>query len=1073
MTSTPKSMLPANVIHRPVRENGTASSGIRFLVMLIPILIYQSMVQGDDAIDFARDVRPILSENCSFCHGPDDQQRKADLRLDTSEGTWSVIEKGNSSASELYHRLISDDADVVMPPPESNRRLNKQQIAILEKWIDQGAPWEELWSFQPIKKPSPPTLLEDSSHPVHNPIDQFVQSKLEASDLTPSQQAPLHTLIRRLSLDLTGLPPSPEQTAAFLNDHSPDAYEKLVDRLLESNHYGERMAWEWLDAARYADTNGYQGDGERTMWPWRDWVVDAFNQNLPYDQFTLWQLAGDLLPNATHEQQLATAFNRNHMINGEGGRIAEENRVEYVMDMTETMGTIWLGMTLNCCRCHDHKYDPILNDEYYRFFAFFNQTGVNGGGGNAQTPPVLESPSAEQKDLVDQLELQRNEKTTQLERRRQELTALQPEWEQVTATRLATAPRWSTLRAVKMEADQSSLVALDDSSVLAATKQDGNGPAKNDTYRVVYTGGDVNNTRTIEAIRLEVLRHESFQNSLSHADSGNFVLTEFEIRIINQDGSEISKMPVKIKSSEATFEQGSHKISASHDGDPKTGWAVYEGGRVAKDHAAIFRMEPAIELADHQQLEITLSHDSVHEQHNIGRFRVSTSSESDLGLNDHNTDLLTALQTDAKERTSEQRSLIQKAHQESDGHYDKLSAELKTIGDQIKSNRNGWPKVMVMADRDEQRNTFILERGLYNQPKQEVSAGFPISILNAAPSTSQKTTDESPLNRLDLAEWLIHPDHPLTARVTVNRLWQQFFGVGLVKTTEDFGTQGETPLHLDLLNWLARDFVDSGWDVKALVRLIVTSHTYRQSSIIRSEEAYDLDPENRLLSRAPRYRLPAWMIRDQALAASGLLSDVARGPSVNTYQPEGVWEEASFGKKQYRQDSGEKLYRRSLYVFWRRIIAPTMFFDNATRQTCTVRSGRTNTPLHALQTLNGTTYVEAARKLASWCLVQPVQNEQEIGDRETQIADQATDAYRINLILNRLLSRDANDSEQVILQRGLQRSRSQFANEIDSAIALTSVGESPRDQSLDAAEHAAWTSLCLAVLNLDETLNRE
>ena len=294
-----------------------------------------------------------------------------------------------------------------------------------------------------------------------------------------------------------------------------------------------------------------------------------------------------------------------------------------------------------------------------------------------------------------------------------------------------------------------------------------------------------------------------------------------------------------------------------------------------------------------------------------------------------------------------------------------------------------------------------------------------------------------------------------------------------MKTTEDFGTQGETPLHLDLLNWLARDFVDSGWDVKALVRLIVTSHTYRQSSVIRSEEAYELDPENRLLSRAPRYRLPAWMIRDQALAASGLLSDVARGPSVNTYQPEGVWEEASFGKKQYRQDSGEKLYRRSLYVFWRRIIAPTMFFDNATRQTCTVRSGRTNTPLHALQTLNGTTYVEAARKLASWCLVQPVQNEQEIGDRETQIADQATDAYRINLILNRLLSRDANDSEQIILQRGLQRSRSQFANKIDSAIALISVGESPRDQSIDAAEHAAWTSLCLAVLNLDDTLNRE
>ncbi|MBL6726133.1 MAG: DUF1549 domain-containing protein, partial [Rubripirellula sp.] len=367
--------------------------------------------QTQNELDFARDIRPILSENCSFCHGPDEQQRKADLRLDTSDGAWSVLEKGNSSESELYRRIIATDQDLLMPPPDSNRQLTKEQIETLRMWIDQGAGWEQHWSYRPIHKPPVPEMIaeanRDSKAPIRNPIDAFVQKRLEQSPLAPSPEASRETLIRRLSLDLTGLPPTPEHTQEFLADYSSNAYENLVDRLLNSQHFGQRMAWDWLDAARYADTNGYQGDQERTMWPWRDWVVDAFNQNLPYDQFTLWQIAGDLLPDATHQQKLATAFNRNHMINGEGGRIAEENRVEYVMDMTETMGTVWLGMTLNCCRCHDHKYDPILNKEYYQFFAFFNQTSVNGGGGNAQTPPVLASPATRQRREVEKLESER------------------------------------------------------------------------------------------------------------------------------------------------------------------------------------------------------------------------------------------------------------------------------------------------------------------------------------------------------------------------------------------------------------------------------------------------------------------------------------------------------------------------------------------------------------------------------------------------------------------------------------------------------------------------------------------
>jgi len=1006
-----------------------------------------------ERVDFARDIRPIISENCSFCHGPDEATRQADLRLDTAAGVETVIEKHASEASELLRRLISEDPDEVMPPPDSNRSLEPDQIELIGRWIDQGAVWETHWSFRPLQLPEIPTATSlkrgDDDQPLRNPIDHFVRRKLLQKGFTSSPEASRSTLIRRLSLDLTGLPPTPQEVTAFLADRSKDAYEKLVDRLLQSPAYGQRMAWNWLDAARYADTNGYQGDRERTMWPWRDWVVKAFNDNLPYDQFTLWQLAGDMLPNATLEQRLATGFSRNHMINGEGGRIAEENRVEYVMDMSETMGTVWLGLTLNCCRCHDHKYDPISNREYYQLFAFFNQTPVNGGGGDPQTAPNLAVPSAEQTAELESIGQQLQQTEQQLGELSREIATDQSAWETSELAKLKTSP-WQPLAPQQVDATGSNLTVLPDHSVLTS------GPAPDkDTYTIVAGLAP----KRITGLRIDALRHPSFPgNSLSFSDSGNFVLTEIEISLVDPEQDET--VPISISGAEATFEQGSLVVTNAFDGDRVTGWAVYEGRRVDRDHAAVFRFEKPVAVMPGQQLQVVLRHDSPHKKHNLGRFRLSLSEVAEPKLDIGNQELLTALQTTADQRSKQQQQLVTTSHQASVPRYKQLTENRDRLIKQRDNLNRSFPKVMVMADMEKPRQTFVLNRGLYNKPTDEVKSGFPDFL--PAPTASQAKDGPTP-DRLTLARWLIDAENPLTARVTVNRFWQQVFGIGLVKTTEDFGSQGEIPEQRELLNWLAKTFQNDGWNVKNLMRTIVTSHTYRQSSVISDQATYQRDPDNRLLARAPRHRLPAWMLRDQALAASGLLSPVNGGPAVNSYQPQGVWEEASFGKKKYQQDTGEKLYRRSLYTYWRRIIAPTMFFDNASRQTCTVKASRTNTPLHALQTLNNTTYVEAARVLAQTILQQ----------ESLDVDPEQVDASRIDKIMHRILARAASVPERKILLRGLNRTRQQLAAGSADAIALLSVGDSPRDETLDPRELAAWSNLCLAILNLDETLNRE
>lgn len=820
-------------------------------------LSMERQVQAQEAataIDFSRDVQPILSENCYYCHGQDANQRQADLRLDVEAEAQAVFVAGDARDSDVYLRICSDDEDELMPPPDSNRKLSPAQVEIIKRWIDQGGTWGQHWAYAPIKQAG-----RDSD----SAIDSFVESKLISLGRKISPSADRETLIRRVSLDVTGLPPAIEQIDAFIADESPDAYAKMVDRFLESPAYGERMAWVWLDAARYADTNGYQGDNERAMWPWRDWVVNSYNENMPFDQFSKWQLAGDLMPNATHEQILATAFNRNYPINGEGGRIAEENRVDYVMDMAETAGTVWMGLTFNCCRCHDHKYDQLTQDDYYSLFAFFNQTPINGGGGDPQTKPVLACPTDTQ--------------------------------------------------------DRSRNVLVD-----------------------------------------------------------------------------------KIKPAQQTVEDRQSELRAQQ--------VVWES----------------------KQIEL-LSNPNVSADGN---------SESDA-------ELLRTIRKPKLGRTPAESQTVEKVFFQSEASYTADVKRLEALQAKLRNLNKRIPNVMVMADVTQPRKSFRLNRGSYREPLNEVNARIPERFLSSENQAIENA------NRLDLANWLFDESNPLTGRVAANRIWEQFFGIGLVKTSEDFGVQGEAPSHPELLDWLAAEYRSSGWDTKHMLRTILNSRVYRQSSK-SNPDLRKLDPNNRLMARASRFRMPAWMLRDQAWAASGRLVFDVGGKPVNSYQPQGVWEEASFGKKKYQLGTGDELYRRSIYTFWRRIAAPTMFFDNADRMTCSVKTFRTNTPLHALNTFNDEMFVEAARLLAS----------------KAMHADSKAGG-RLDFVYRSVLSRRPDKAELEVLLQALAKTRAHFAVNSEAASIFVSLGASPVDADLKLEELASWTSLCLAVFNLDEALTRQ
>ena len=1012
----------------------------RILLSLIAFTGFTLSAFSASTIDFDRDIRPILSEYCFHCHGPDKNTREADLRLDTREGALAdhdgmraIIPK-NAATSEIILRMLESDPDERMPPAKSKLTVKPEEIEKLKQWIDEGAEWAEHWAFQPIPSIIPPT---DTTHP----IDAFIQRRLKHERIKPSPRADKTTIIRRLTLDLTGLPPTIEDIDAFLNDKSTDAYETLVDRLMASPHYGERMAWPWLDAARYSDTDGFQGDPTRSMWPWRDWLVNALNHNMPFDQFTIEMLAGDLLPDATESQRLASGFNRNHTYNGEGGRIAEETRVENVFDRTETTSTVWMGLTMTCSRCHDHKYDPITQKEYFQLYAFFNNTSESGKGGRGKAPPIMAYNSPSQIEKVEQLEAQRQAIYTKQAQPDSALDAEQATWEKHQQLNQEQKV-WAVLAPQKVDsAKGATFELLDDASFRAGGKN-----PDNDTYTWF---GQTTATR-LQSLRLETLLDKTqVVEGVGRDTNGNFVMTKFEIFARAKGQQTYQSLP--IASAEADHTQNSFSINHTFDNNPKSnGWAV-DGHVKREPRQAVFQLKEGFDSPEGIELKIVMEFNSRYKLHNLARGRFSLSSQAmDLkgappGI-DPATQLILAVP--AEKRTPEQVSKLRVAYRKFHA-TDKKYAQQKVdqINQQIKATRDSVPKVMVMdhLPPEKQRKTMILQVGAYDNPTDiEVHPNTP-AWLPALPA-------DAPRNRLTLARWLVSPENPLTARVTVNRYWQQFFGRGQVSTSEDFGSQGAKPVHPELLDWLAHQFVESGWDVKALHRLIVTSHAYRQSGKVQPD-LLERDPDNLYLARAPRHRLPSWMLRDQALAVSGLLNPAMGGPAMRPYQPEGLWAEATFGKIKYRPDSDERIYRRSMYIFWRRIVGPPMFFDAAKRQACEVKPNRTNTPLHALTTLNETAFVEAARNMAQRVLAQPKD-------------ERITYAFRL------ATARQPTTIEQGYLSERLENFIRTFEQDTTAAQELLGVGNSPRNEKISPSEHAAWTLLCSTILNLDETLTR-
>ncbi len=988
-------------------------------------------------MDYSRDIQPILSENCYHCHGPDPKAREAKLRLDTQAGALSktedgiaVVAPGNPAASELITRIFSKDRDEVMPTPKSNRALTDAQKNLLKRWVEEGAPWGEHWAFVAPKK----APLPQPSAKTRNEIDAFVFARLDQEKLQPAPEADQARLLRRVTLDLAGLPPTPQELDAFLADAAPNAYEKAVDRLLASPRYGERMVWEWLDAARYADTNGYQGDPTRAMWHWRDWAIKALNDNLPFDQFTVQQLAGDLLPKPTHDQFIATGFHRNHMINGEGGRIAEESRVEYVMDRVETTGTVWMGLTLNCCRCHDHKYDQLKQREYYQLSAYFNsidESGANDDRGYAKPVLPLASPEEERKIKARRdAEAQAKEERDELEKK---LRGEQAVWEESikgASAKLADV-EWQVIEPQETTSENGAkLTPQADGSVLVS----GTNPDIDDLIFTASTqmGG-------VTAVRLEVLTDDSLPaKGPGRAENGSWVLTE--VKFLG-DGK-----PVALAAVRADFEQPGWPLAHALDGKDDTGWGAWP--QVGQPHEAVFELLNDFGYRPDKTISFRLQFRSSYKQHVIGKFRLSLTNSPKVLLRPVPDDVKAALAIEPAQRHDAHKKVVSAFYLASEPRLIAAGKRAEAAKAAREAAERNAPRTMVMRERAQPRDTFILVKGANDTSADKVEHGTPAFLPALAP--------DAPKNRLALAQWLVSPEHPLTARVTVNRVWQMFFGRGLVKTTDDFGVQGEKPTHPELLDWLARDFVEHGWDVKRLHRMIVTSATYRQSSHLPPGMA-ERDPENTLRARGPRFRLPSWMLRDQALAASGLLVEKVGGPPVKVYQPAGVWEDATFGQIKFTQDHGEALYRRSLYIFWRRIVAPTLFFDTANRQQCTVKTDRTNTPLHALVTMNDVTYIEAARALGERLLKQ----------------GGATDAERLAFGFRLCTSRLPSEKESAVLAGSLARFRQQYAADAAAAQRLITIGESKPDPNLAAPELAAHTSLALLFLNLDETLTKE
>jgi hypothetical protein len=1024
-------------------------------------------------IDFNRDVRPILAENCFACHGRDAAQRKADLRLDVRD---AAIEAGaiaprDGEGSTLVERIRSAVAAERMPPPKSKKVLTEEQKAILTQWIAEGAKYQAHWAFLEPVRPAPPELARSGQAP--GAIDRFVRARLEAEGLAPSPEADRGTLIRRLTLDLLGLPPSAEEVEAFVADRDPKAYEHLVKRLLESPHFGERLALDWLDSARYADTNGFSIDGGRHAWLWRDWVIQAFNDNKPYDQFLLEQLAGDLLPDRTEGQLIATGFQRNNMVTHEGGTIPEENLTNYNADRVKTLGESILGLTLGCAQCHDHKFDPVAQQEYYQLFAFFNTLDDRGLDGNAGVNP---GPSVTAHTVL---------RTSEVASLRARIAALAAE---LARPDPAVLEAWVERQRALDDARGQGL-ALHPLEVLkVSTPNRGAGFDMEDGNRVrLRQVGDLAafdiSTRLpeldapitglrvvvhplaelpgggwgsgpVEPRRARRARSDKDKEGDDREDDpafkGTFMLTAIAVTADAVPGDQVNLHRLQaIERVTASSWDPSHPPAGCLDPRNEDGWAPDLAASGPVHLTATFAAPIRTELTPFLTAQLNFGAGKSLVPGLIEVFAVTG--------NDDDTDLppaiVAALETAERDRPAEVQAELWRYCADHAEEPRSRRVALANLKERLAVLTEAFP-AMVMNVAAKPRATFILNRGDYSQPTTQVSPGTPAAL--------PPLPEGAPANRLGLAQWLTMRDNPLTARVAANRLWKLFFGTGIVATPADFGAQGEWPSHPELLDWLAVEFVESGWNVKHLVRLIVTSATYRQRSSA-SPEFLARDPANRLLARGPRFRLSAELIRDSALKQSGLLVPRLGGPSVNPYTPGDLWREVShYGStpataQTFVQDHGEKLYRRSLYTYWKRTAPPPNMtaFDAPNREVCTVARASTNTPLQALVTLNDTQFVEAARAFA-----------------ERILGHAGNDDARLRWAFLETVSRSPSAEEAAILRGALARERRRYRANEAAALEFLGVGESPRDPRIPAAEHAAWSQVASLLLNLSETVTR-
>lgn len=1046
-------------------------------------------------VQFNRDVRPILSDNCFYCHGPDNKTRQADLRLDNEEGLKGekLLVPGSPEKSELYLRLLATDPEQRMPPAESHKQLTPAQIQTIKQWIEQGAEYQLHWSFMPLQMPelSGPSLANDSAV-----VDHLINAELSKQQLEPTAIADRTTLLRRLHFDLVGLPPSPQEVAEFLQDKSADAYSKQVERLLASPHFGERMAMWWLDLVRYADTVGYHGDQDMSVWPFRDYVIDAFNNNKPFDQFTLEQLAGDLLPDASKQLKIASGYNRLGMMSAEGGVQDKEYLAKYIAERVRNVSGTWLGITMGCCECHNHKFDPLASREFYQMEAFFadiKERGLySGSDSSGKWGSFMQVPSPEQEKQMADLSAALNAAETKYKQPTNELAAAQSGWE-------ALQLQWKPLIPATVQSKNGATLTIEpDGSIKASGKS-----PDNESYSLSFAELPAD----VTAFRLEVMPDDSLPSKgPGRAGNGNFVLSEFVAEIADKPApaAKTEAVPqsdpaatspntspdkpkastpenapaepakpanvraLKFDSAAASYEQtgaaggnpyGRWAVAAAIDQDAKGakwGWAVME--QVGRKQFAVFHLAPDQDqtIKADQQLVITLQQNLDNPQHTLGRFRLwyTTNKLASASEAVSPAEIGDILELAADKRSAEQAAKLA-------DHYRSIAPQLQPLRDEIaaikkkKNELDAKIPITLITETVPPRTVRVLPRGNWMDESGEVvEPGFPVAIQTVSFS---KPSDRR-MTRHDLAKWIVARDNPLTARVLVNRLWKIYFGAGLARKLDDLGAQGEPPSHPEVLDYLAIKFIDSGWDVKQLIRTIFNTQAYQRSSLA-SEKSYTVDPQNRWLSRQGRFRLDAELVRDNALAVSGLLVKQVGGRSVKPYQPPGYWAYLNFPTREWANGTGDELYRRGLYTHWQRqYLHPSlMAFDAPNREECTADRPRSNTPLQSLALLNDPSYVEAARAFAA---------------RLLSDSNAKDDRERLKSAFRLAVSRDPSDAEVQVILELLQRAKQEYSNNPDNAKQLLSVGAFPSIDTVKPEDLAAWTAVTRAILNLHEVMTR-